>query len=83
MSLTIDTITEKLLHDDVVLEVKQLMAKRPPEDLAALDLLAILAILRAAAERLDRPQRSEAPVLALVPARKARARQPQPQNQGA
>jgi hypothetical protein len=63
---TIDAMTDTLLRDGAVWEVKQLMSKFPPEHLTGVEVLAVLAILRGAKERLDAQQRPPAPVLELV-----------------
>lgn len=47
-------------------EVKQLMGAIPPEDLTGVEILAVLAILRGAKERVDAQQRPPAAVLELV-----------------
>lgn len=63
-----------LLREDAAWEVKQLMSALPPEVLTGVEILAVLAILRGAKERLDAQQRTPAPVLKLVrPAKRKRA----------
>jgi hypothetical protein len=55
-----------LLREDAAWEVKRLMSALPPELLTGVEILAVLAILRGAKERLDAQQRPPAPVLELV-----------------
>jgi hypothetical protein len=66
MSAPMDVIAERVLRNDAIWEVKTLLTEHAPEDLTACELLAILVILRGAAERLDAQQRPPAPVLKLV-----------------
>ena len=63
---TIDAMADMLLHDGAVWEVKQLMSEFGPQDLAGVEALAVLAILRGAKERIDAQQRPLGPVLELV-----------------
>jgi hypothetical protein len=58
MSLTIDTIAEKLLRNEVMYQAKLLMGKVAPEDMTAVELLGIIAIVRGAAARMDARQPS-------------------------
>jgi hypothetical protein len=50
-------MADMLLHDRAVWEVKQLMSEFGPQDLAGVEALAVLAILRGAKERIDAQQR--------------------------
>jgi hypothetical protein len=68
---SIDAIAERVLRDDAQWDVKTLMTAHAPEDLTACELLAILVILRGAAERIDAQQRPPAPVLKLRRGRKS------------
>jgi hypothetical protein len=61
----IDVIAEGVLRDDAHEEMSQLMEGLHPKDLTALEILAMVAILRGAAVRIDAQQRPAAPVLAL------------------
>jgi hypothetical protein len=61
----IDVIAEGVLRDDAQREMHQLMEGLHPKDLTALEILAMVAILRGAAVRIDAQQRPAAPVLAL------------------
>ena len=63
---TIDATADMLLREDAAWEVKQLMGALPPELLTGVEILAVLAILRGAKERLDAQRRQPAPVLKLV-----------------
>jgi hypothetical protein len=63
----IDVIAEGVLRDDAHREMIQLMEGLHPKHLTACEILAVIAIFRAAKERLDAQQRSPAPVLELVP----------------
>jgi hypothetical protein len=54
------------LREDAACEVRLLMSALPPEVLTGVEILAVLAILRGAKERLDAQQRPVAPVLKLV-----------------
>jgi negative regulator of sigma E activity len=63
----IDVIAEGVLREDGLWEVKQLMAQVKAVQLTACELLAILAIMRSAKERLDAQHRAPAPVLQLIP----------------
>lgn len=62
----IDTVAEGLLRGDAEWEMKQLMSAVQPGGLTACEILAVLAILRGAKERLDAQQRPPAAVLELV-----------------
>jgi hypothetical protein len=73
---TIDATADVLLREDAAWEVKQLMSALPPEVLTGVEILAVLAILRGAKERLGAQQRPPAPVLELVRPRKTQARAP-------
>lgn len=54
-------MADMLLRDAAMAEVKQLMGAMRPEGLTGVELLALLAILRSAKERLDAQQRPPAP----------------------
>jgi hypothetical protein len=58
--VTIDVMAYMLLRDTAVCEVKQPMGAIPPEDLTGVEILAVLAILRGAKERVDAQQRPPA-----------------------
>jgi hypothetical protein len=62
----IDDLAEGLLRKDAVWEMRQHTAALAPDALTACEILAVLAILRGAKERLDAQQRPAAPVLELV-----------------
>jgi hypothetical protein len=73
MTVSIDATADMLLRDGAVWEVKELMSEFPPEDLTGVEILAVLAILRGAKERLNAQQRQPAQVLTLVrPAKRKR-----------
>ncbi|WP_090419500.1 hypothetical protein [Mycobacterium europaeum] len=59
-------MADMLLQATAVSEVKQLMGQTPPERLTGVEILAVVAILRSAKERLDASQAALAPVLELV-----------------
>jgi hypothetical protein len=63
----IDVIAEGVLREDALWEVKQLMGQVKAVQLTACELLAILAVMRGAKERLVAQQRPAAPVLQLIP----------------
>jgi hypothetical protein len=66
----IDVIAEGVLRDGVQREMLQLMDDVHPKDLTACELIAVVALFRAAKERLDAEQRQPAPVLKLLRARR-------------
>jgi hypothetical protein len=70
-STPMDVIAETVLRENAIWEVRELLTEYAPEDLTAVELLAILVILRGARERLEAQQRSAAPVLELMPGRKS------------
>jgi hypothetical protein len=61
----IDVIAEGVLRDDAHREMSELMDVLRPKHLTAIEILACVAIFRAAKERLDAQQRPPAPVLKL------------------
>jgi|GEM_PF-5617622 hypothetical protein len=67
----IDVIAEGVLRDDAHREMVELMEGLRPKNLTAIEILACIAIFRAAKERLDAEQRSPAPVLELRAGRKS------------
>jgi len=63
---TIEAMAEMLLREDAQWEMRQLMEAVPAAGLTACEILAMLAILRGAKERIDAQQRQPARVLELV-----------------
>ncbi|MGA8332959.1 MAG: hypothetical protein WB777_27305 [Mycobacterium sp.] len=66
MTASLDSMADMLLRDSAVEQVTDLMSELPPQALTGVEILAVLAILRGAEERIDAQQRQPAPVLKLV-----------------